>query len=83
MYAERTLTIRALLHGKEWMSVGDVLCLTKDEELHRKVAKAMLDKICTCGPRRKCVLRGIKAICTDFEKGLWRPFLEELHTHQA
>jgi hypothetical protein len=80
-FAERTLTLRALLHGKEWVSVGDALCLTKDENLHRELAKAMFGKMCTCSKGR-CCLRKIKAICSDFETGLWRAFLTELHEHQ-
>ena len=56
-WAERTLSMRALLHGREWCWVGDALCLTKDEELHKRLAKAMLSKICTCGGTgRKCAL---------------------------
>ena len=34
---ERTSTLRELLHGHEWITVGDVLCLTKPEELHTQV----------------------------------------------
>ena len=41
-------SMRVLLHGKEWVWVGDALCLTKDEDLHRRLAKAMFSKVCTC-----------------------------------
>jgi len=75
--------MRALLHGKEWISVGDVLCLTKDEELHAQVAKIIFDKICSCNQGRRCKLNKIKAICSDFEIALWRAFLDELHKHQV
>ena len=83
LFAERSLSIRGLLHGREWFWVGDVLCLRKSEELHRRVAKSLWDKCCTCGGTgRGCALQNIKAICSDFEIGLWRPFLQELHKHQ-
>ena len=83
-FAERTITVRALLHGKEWISAGDILCLTKDEELHQEVARAMFSKICTCNSRGKnCVLKKIKYIHSDFETALWRGFLSELHKHQS
>lgn len=75
--------MRGLLHGKEWISVGDALCLTKDEALHREIAKAMFDKICTCEGRGRCVLNKIVAICSDFEIALWRAFRDELRTHQV
>ena len=78
----RWIVLRGYLDGKEWVSVGDVLCLTKDEDLHRKVAKAMFNKCCTCDQRGKCALNKIQAIYSDFETGLWRAFLEELHKHQ-
>ena len=75
--------MRSLLHEKEWCWVGDAVCLTKDEDIHRRLAKLMFDKICTCGGSgRGCVLQNIKAICSDFEIALWRAFLDELHTHQ-
>ena len=49
-----------------------------------RAAKMLFDKCCTCeGTGRGCALNGIKAICSDFETGLWRPFLEELHKHQS
>ena len=82
-FAERTLTLRALLHGREWVSVGDVLCLTKDQKLHAEVARTMFGKMCTCSGRGKCVLHKIKSICSDFELSLWRAFLDELHKHQS
>ena len=82
VFAARTLTMRALLRGKEWMSVGYVLCLTKDEDLHTQVAKLMFDKICARGQRVGCKLKKIKVISSDFEIGLWRAFQTELHKHQ-
>lgn len=63
------------------MWAGDILCLHKSEEFHRRVAKKMFDKMCTCGGRKKCVLTKIKSISTDFEIGLWRAFRDELETH--
>jgi len=83
-WAERTISMRSLLHNRQWVWVGDFLCLRKDQELHRRAAKMLFDKCCTCeGTGRGCALNGIKAICSDFETGLWRPFLEELHKHQS
>ena len=73
---------KGLLHGKEWQWTGDILCLTKEEILHREVAAKFWSKICTCAPGKRCVLNKIKAVGTDFENGLWKPFLEELHKHQ-
>ena len=32
-FAECTLTLRALLHGKEWVSLGYVLCLYKRSKI--------------------------------------------------
>ena len=82
-FAERTLSIRGLLHGKEWVWIGDALCLRKDEDLYRRLAKVFWSKSCTCnGTGRGCALKKIKSICSDFEIGLWRPFLEELQKHQ-
>ena len=72
--------MRAYLHGKEWIWCGDVLCLRKDEDLHREVARLIFKKVCDeNGPN---ALDGITALCTDFETGLWRPFLEELNKHK-
>ena len=83
-WAERTISMRALLHNRQWMWVGDFLCLRKDEELHARAAKMLFDKCCTCeGTGRGCALNGIKAIFSDFETGLWKPFLQELHKHQS
>ena len=83
-WAERTLSMRALLHNRQWFWVGDFLCLRKDEELHQRAAKMLFDKCCTCnGSGRGCALNGIKAVCSDFETGPWRPFVEELHKHQS
>ena len=73
--------MRGYLHGKEWVWIGDILALTKDEELHRRVAEIIFNKICSCGERRKCVLSKIKAIATDFEISLWRAFRDELEKH--
>ena len=73
-----------MIHGKEWVWCGDALCLTKDEELHKRLAKMFFDKACTCGGTgRGCALNKIKSISSDFEIGLWKPFLEELHKHQS
>ena len=83
-WAERTLSIRSRLHGKEWLWLGDACCLTKDENLHQRLAKVMFDKICTCsGTGRGCALQKIKFMSSDFEIGLWRAFLQELHKHQT
>ena len=83
-WAERTISMRSLLHNRQWLWVGDFLCLRKDQELHRRAAKMLFDKCCTCeGTGRGCALNGIKKICSDFETGLWWPFLEELHKHQS
>jgi len=81
-WAERSLTTRRYLHGKEWIWIGDILCLTKDEVLHQAVAAKFWGEICTCAPNKRCALNKIKAVGTDFESGLWEPFLEELHKHQ-
>ena len=74
----------SLLTGlKEWVWCSDALCLRKNEELHQRLAKAMWDKCCTCGGTgRACALQKIKAICSDFETGLWGAFQQELHKHQ-
>ena len=46
-------------------------------------SKMIFDKMCTCkGTGRNCALNGMKAICTDFETGLWRAYETELHKHQ-
>ena len=77
------ISIRAKLFNKEWLWIGDALTLRKDEALHRSLAKEIFKRACTCnGSGRRCALNGIKAIASDFEAGLWRPFLEELHKHQ-
>ena len=81
-FAERTLTIRAYLHNKKWVSVGDVLCLTKDEQLHQEVARVIFNKCCTCSGRAKFKLNKIKTICSDFEISLWWAFRDELYKHQ-
>jgi len=82
-WAEHTLSMRAFLHNKEWLWVEDVLCLRKDEEVHSRPVKAMFAKICTCGGTcRNCALGNIKTLHTDFEIGLCRAFLSELHKHQ-
>ena len=66
------------------MWVGDALCLTKDEALHQRLSKMFFDKACTCNRTgRGCALNKIKSISSDFETGLWRPFLDELHKHQS
>lgn len=81
-WAERSLTTKGLLHGREWKWTGDILCLTKEDILHREVASKFWSKICTCAPGKRCALNKIKAVGTDFENGLWKPFLDELHKHQ-
>jgi len=44
---------------------------------------ALVPESCTCGDSgRGCALQKIKAICSDFETGLWRAFQDELHLHQ-
>ena len=43
-WAERTLSMRALLHNRQWFWVGDFLCLRKDEELHQRATKILFDK---------------------------------------
>ena len=40
------LTMRGLLHSKEWIWMGDCLCLTTDENLHREVARRIFKKVC-------------------------------------
>ena len=83
-WAERTLSIRALLHEKEWLWFGDILCLQKEEEFHRKVATMFWSKMRTCNSReRGCALNKIQSFHSDFEKGLWRAFLTELYKHQT
>ena len=78
------MSILGKLHDREWFWVGDALCSSKSEELHTRLARLMLNKICTCDANgRGCALRKIKSICTSFETGLWRPFLQELHKHQG
>ena len=68
---------------KQWESVRDILCRRKTEDLRKRVAKALFDHCCTCsGTGRGCVLNKIKALSTDFEMGLSRPFLVEMHKHQ-
>ena len=65
------------------MWVGETLCLRRNEVLHRRLAKIMWDKMCTCGgTESNCALNNVKEICSDFETGLWRLFSEELQTHQ-
>ena len=62
-WAERTLSMRGLLHNKEWFWIGDACCLRKDEDIHRRLAKVMFDKACTCaGSGRGCVLGKIKSL---------------------
>ena len=69
--AERTL------NGLQWFWIGDILCLTKDEDLHREVAQVMFKKVIAENGEKS--LNKINAIDTDFETGLYRPLLQELN----
>ena len=69
--------MRGFLHNKEWLSVGDMICLRKDEDLHTRAAEMMFTKVINENGIK--ALDKITAIATDFETGLWRPFLETLN----
>lgn len=63
-FAERTITMRGLYKSKEWLTIGEAVCVDKKESTHKDLYHCFVSKTVEENPTK---IISIKGCPTDFE----------------